>query len=254
MHVTKKTKTKMSRRSKYVVVSDSEEEEENDGACFGTPPSSPIRIFSSLSLNQNTPLTTTTKKLPRSLARTGAKKAVRQVLHLKPRVMEMKDCLLTPASSFFISEWSFEFDDVGRTLSRENEPEENVYRMLKRVEDVYRFFKQSFTQVSGIYIGKSTNLRSRFNHHMKSKKKPEESLAMIGVGLFVEEDVHPSDRERWKMTCEVLGFQYERLLTDAVIKSTLPMFEDTQEPGGGGRCGGENTTECIVYMLLTFSN
>jgi hypothetical protein len=77
---------------------------------------------------------------------------------------------------------------------------------------------------------------------------------MIGVALFIDEDVHPLDRKRWKMTCEVLGFQYERLLTDEVVQSDLPMFDDTQEPGGGGRCGGENTTECIVYMLLSFSN
>jgi hypothetical protein len=55
---------------------------------------------------------------------------------------------------------------------------------------------------------------------MRSKKKPDESLAMmIGVALFIDKDVPPLDRVRWKMTFEVLGFQYERLLTEAMVQT-----------------------------------
>jgi hypothetical protein len=83
-----------------------------------------------------------------------------------------------------------------------------------------------------------------------SKKKPDESSAMIGVGLFVDGDVYPLDRKRWKMTYEVLGFQYERLLTEGVVQSELPMFDETQEPGGGGRFGGENRMHCIYVAYI----
>jgi hypothetical protein len=207
--------------------------------------------------SSTTPTTTTrtniaiVKTEPRSLARTGSKRNVRQVRYLEPRLAELKDCSLTPELSFFIDQVG---DVRGPTLSKENLPEENVAIMLDRVRNVYDLFKATFDRVSGIYIGKSTNLRVRFNHHMRTKKKMKEALALVGVGLFTDADVNDLDRNRWQMSCEVLGFQYERLLTKAVANANLPTFSEKQEPGGGGRCGGENTMECIVYMLVSFAN
>jgi len=242
----------MSRRSKYVVLSDSEEDENvEDDNLFGTPPSSPGRSFGLLSLNVTSPERATEKK-PRSLARTGAKKAVRQVHHLKSRVSEMRGKQLSPVYSFLMSEWTFEFDDDQQQVLSSLEPYDNVAIMLQRVKHVYNLFKASFDHVSGIYIGKSTNLRVRHSHHMRSKKKLDESLAMIGIGLFTDNEVHPVDRTRWGMTCETIGFQYERLLTQAVVDDGLPTYNESQEPGGGGRSGGANVKECVVYMLLSF--
>lgn len=251
-------------RTKYIVLSDDtdselgldDEENISDQEAFGTPPSSPIRSFSLLRLKaQETPPRTEKPNLPRSLARTGSKKAVRQVFHFRSRLEEMKGCLLGKHSSFFICEWAFEFDDRVELLSKDFHPERNVKIMLNRIKKVYGLFQRTFAHVSGVYVGKTTNMRSRFNHHMKTKSKEEESLAMIGLNVFRDEDVHESDRDRWSMTCEVLGFQYERLLTATLVEDgSIPLFSVKQEPGGGGRCGGENTMECIVYVLVSISN
>lgn len=228
-------------RRRRVVVSDEEEEDE---VVFCSPPPPTTKKE-----NAKPPL-----QAPRSLARTGSKKVVRQVLHLRPRVNELVGKELTPQSSFLVSEWTYEFNDRDWILSNLANPEENVRVMLQRVQYIYTLFKQSFTYVSGVYIGKSVNCRVRFNHHMRNKKKPNQSIAMIAIALFTNEDVAQQDRQRWEMTCEVIGFQYERLLAKAITQEGLPTFEESLEPGGGGRAGGHQVRDCVVYMLLIISN
>jgi hypothetical protein len=251
--------------------------EDEDSELYGTPPSSPVRrvriqstktnrgTFVVLSEDEeeeeNRPVASTTpapagraKAQPRSLARSGAKKVVRQVLHLKPRVEELKSCHLTPKSSFLVSEWTNEFGKEDGILSKHAEPEVNVEILLKRVKSVYNLFTASFDRVSGIYIGKSCNMRVRFNHHQRSKKKSDESLAMIGVALFTDEDVPDQDQRRWKMKSDQLAMNYERLLLQAVVDSGLPIFEDSEEVGGGGRSSGHMTKQVAVYMLVSIAN
>ena len=55
------------------------------------------------------------------------------------------------------------------------------------------------------------------------------------------------------MNADILGLQYERLLTDAVVESGMEMFDAGDEPDGGGRCG-KGAKECVVYALFSVSN
>ena len=213
--------------------SNSEEDE-----AYGTPPSSPVK--------ENRPL-------PRSLARPTAKKAVRQVQNLCVRVDELKGCELSSACSFLVSDWNYEFGDQAVRLSKEVDPEKNTAILLNRVKLVYNLFKEAFANVSGVYVGKSVNQRVRFNHHQRKKKKEGCMLAMVAIALFTAEDVPLLDIKRWRMNTETLALHYERLLTEAVQESGLEVFEESEEPGGGGRCG-KKAKESVVYVLLSVSN
>ena len=50
-----------------------------------------------------------------------------------------------------------------------------------------------------------------------------------------------------------LSLHYERLLTEAVQHSGLDVYEESEEPGGGGRCG-KQAKESVVYILLSVAN
>ena len=79
-------------------------------------------------------------------------------------------------------------------------------------------------------------------------------LAMVAIEVFTANDVPQQDRLRWRMNAETLGLHYERLLTEAV-KDVLPVYDDSEETGGGGRIANvENVKETCLYMLLIVSN
>lgn len=219
---------------------DNKEEEEEEELVFSTPPSSPVK--------ENVK-----KQVPRSLARSTSKKATRQVQNLKVRVAELKGCDLSTSCSFLTHTWCFEFGDTGAVL-KSNPPKQNVQVMLNRVKLVHRLFQDNFASVSKVYIGKTTNSRSRFNGHQRYKKKDGCMLVMIAVEVFVPEDVPDEDNERWGMTAETVALHYERLLTLELMKEGM-VYEDSEESGGGGRCANEgNIRETTVYMLLSVSN
>jgi hypothetical protein len=222
-----------------------EEEEEEELGGYATPPSSPTKENQ---VGQKQFL------VPRSLARSTAKKAVRQVQNLRVRVEELRDCQLSSRESFMVNNWNYEFDDVSQKLSKEVEPEENVKVMLNRVRLVYALFRKTFTTVSGVYIGKSVNMRVRFNHHQRQKKKENHMLAMVAIGVFTAVDVPALELKRWRMNAETLALQYERLLTEAVIEEGLEVYNDSEEAGGGGRCASGKVQETTLYMLLSSSN
>ena len=227
------------------------EEDDRENSSFGTPRSS--QSVQSPVLKSAVGISSSLQK-PRTLTRSGAKKNVRQLTHFKPRLLEMKRRELTPECSFFVSAWANEFNDA-EELSKEADPSENVQIMLKRVLMTYRFCKLNFDHVSGVYIGKSANLRVRFNGHYKRKTRPDEAIVILTVATFTEDDVPEVDRDRWAMNAEVLALNYERLLMQAVLLSGTPTYDDTKEEGGGGRSSGkENVKECAVYMLLSLSN
>ena len=220
-------------------------EEEDEEEMFNTPPSSPIK--------ENVPLQQK-KPLPRSLARSTSKKATRQVQNLKVRVEELQNCELSKASSFLVNTWNYEFGDGNTRTSKDLTPDQNTTILLKRVQLVYELFKARFVTVSGVYVGKSINTRVRFNHHQRNKSKEGHMIAMVAIEVFTADDVPQQDRLRWRMNAETLGLHYERLLTEAV-KDVLPVYEDSEETGGGGRIANvENVKETCLYMLLIVSN
>jgi hypothetical protein len=53
---------------------------------------------------------------------------------------------------------------------------------------------------------------------------------LIGIAHFIDEDVNETDKGRSNMTCEVLDFQYERLLTQAILKANPPIYEEKIDP------------------------
>jgi hypothetical protein len=126
--------------------------------------------------------------------------------------------------------------------------------LVDRVEAIHLLFKRNFTRVSGVYIGKTLNIRVRFNSHMKQKRKPNEMLTMIALVLFTEEDVPREDRQRWKMNPDVLSLHYERLLTEAIVEHGIETYGETQEAGGGGRATSGVSKQAALYMLLSVSN
>ncbi len=213
--------------------------ENDDEEGYATPPCSPVKL----------------RVAPRSLARPGTKRAVRQIQNLKSRVAELQGCALDSTLSFHITEWSCEFGDEEARLSSEVEPSENVQVMLQRVSLVYGLLKSTFAHVSGVYIGKTSNQKTRFNHHNRHKKKPGHMLIMVAVGVFGKDDVPEQDRLRWSMNVDVLGLQYERMLTEAVVRDgEIPVFNDSEEAGGGGRASGTAANFVTVYVLLSVSN
>ena len=149
----------------------------------------------------------------------------------------------------------YDFGHRDQCVLADTHPRINVQFMLNRVKLVYDLFKRSFKSVSGIYIGKSVNMRVRFNHHQRQKKKDGHMLAMITIALFTPGDVPSEDVGRWDMSSEVVALNYERLLTRAVLDAGLPTFGPNEEPGGGGRSADDVAArEAAVYMLLSVSN
>ena len=133
-------------------------------------------------------------------------------------------------------------------------PDENVKVLVDRVTAVKGLFEKNFKWVSGVYVGKSLNMRVRFNNHMKLKRKPDEMVAMIALEVFTEDDVPQEDKLRWKMNPGVLALHYERLLTDAILEQGIETYAETQEAGGGGRATSGISRQCALYMLLSVSN
>jgi hypothetical protein len=57
------------------------------------------------------------------------------------------------------------------------------------------------------------------------------------------------------MNAETLALHYERFLTEAVQKSGLEVFEESEEPGGGGRCGKHKPKRVVfIYCFLLRMN
>ena len=232
----------MERKMERMSLENNEQEEEEE-LIFSTPPSSPAKE----NVAQR-------KQVPRSLARSTSKKNTRQVQYLRKRVEELQECELSKGCSFLVHTWNYEFGDVANRISKDFNPDQNTAILLSRVKLVYELFKAAFVAVSGVYVGKSVNTRVRFNHHQRNKSKEGHMLAMVAIEVFTGDDVPEQDRVRWKMNAETLGLHYERLLTEAV-KEVMPVYDDSEETGGGGRIANvDNVKETCLYMLLTVSN
>ena len=77
---------------------------------------------------------------------------------------------------------------------------------------------------------------------------------MITVGVFHANDIPEADKSRWEMNVDVLGLNYERMLTTRVIEAGFKMFGDSTEAGGGGRASKTRKDDVSVYMLVLVSN
>ena len=58
--------------------------------------------------------------------------------------------------------------------------------LVDRVKEVKSLFEMNFKRTSGVYFGKSLNMRVRFSNHMKHKRKPDEMLVVVALEVFTE--------------------------------------------------------------------
>ena len=166
---------------------------------------------------------------------------------------ELKECSLNATHSFYVQEWLHEFGDTAKLSKRQSE-KANADIMLTRVKLVYAYLKQSFEFVSGIYTGKTQDFNSRFVKHEKMKRKANHCMIMIAVGVFKSNDVPDDLKERLEMSVDVLGLNYERMLSTRVIHAGLRVFGERNEAAGGGRASSTLKDEVAVYMLVVVSN
>jgi hypothetical protein len=246
-------------RRRYIVLSD--EEENDDGLNYGTPLSSPLRSFEVLSLSPSPQKKSSSietrqqpKTEPRSLARKGRTRAVRQVSYLKSRVEELKGFAVSPTQSFLMSDWNGEVGKEEHLHPELKTPRENAAILFRRGMAVVEYFKQHFTYVSNPYFGKTVNLRSRFNKHMVVKKKEKEMIVMIALTVLGEEDIPIQDKERCEHTVDSWAMAMERLIINLAKRTGVPLYEGSSDVGGGGKAGADDTAYVTIYLLLSISN
>lgn len=230
-----------------------EEEEEE----FRTSPSSPVLSHTTRVLDENnTPLQLTTKKNPpRSLAKSGAKRGIRKVQYLKTRIQELRGCAVEPIHSFYVSNWWNEFDELKEEqLHKNNNPRDNVAIMLRRVEAVQDLLHDTFSEISGVYIGKTCQMKVRFVKHEQQKRKTGHMLVMVAIAVFGEQDIPQEDIERWGFNVDVFGLNYERLLSKAVIDAGMKVYGDSEEAAGGGRANSRREDDVTVYALYSVAS
>ena len=131
----------------------------------------------------------------------------------------------------------------------------NVALLLKRVELVYDLARSTFQRVSGAYIGKTSRelVSTRFIHH-HPKAKTGECVVLVTVAAFAEGDV-PDVLKQFGVSAQALTLRYETLLTEAVKRTRIPIYDEEVAIGGGRVARKPSPTYVgVVYVMVVGSN
>lgn len=114
------------------------------------------------------------------------------------------------------------------------DPAEPLPGMRDRAAALHSFLARTFASCTGVYVGKTTNPRKRFNLH-RSKRRGNEAVVMIGL---------------WDFANEKLALVMEKRLSDDLLRSGVPQYDREDLFGGKGRVRGEGPGETMVYAVM----
>lgn len=106
--------------------------------------------------------------------------------------------------------------------------------MAERVVALDAYAKFMFKRMCGTYVGKTTTVRARFDDHRRRKLRDDETLIMVLLHEFPDEDE---------------AFLAERRLTDVLMAMGVKQYDREQQFGGKG--GHARTAlSAFVYAMV----
>ena len=149
--------------------------------------------------------------------------------------------------SFYTQEWYDEFPGLP-TVSAQASFAESAKMLVNRMEVVHAYFKHHFKHVSGVYIGKTSNIKTRFARHTSRKRK---HLAQLCIHSFTERDLPALLKNYGANASDLAGF-YERRCLELRQERGGALYRK-MDAGGGGRVDKKTPRSCMVYMLVSFT-
>lgn len=113
------------------------------------------------------------------------------------------------------------------------DPDDPCPGMFGRIKVLQIHLEDEFSYCSGVYVGKTVNMRGRFNAHRAGKTSNGESILMLALHEFPNEDQ---------------ALVAERKLTDLILSVGMHMYGDMKSFGGRGKVKGHG--RAVVYALF----